>query len=114
MVSATMRGRRVYSTEAYGNAYFFRGDGGSELERYCVKSIITCVRKAGSFVGSRPCPERIFQDLLAGVTGNNDGWRRRALGAPAEKTCPRRVDEILTYERARVCVNETRRAGVPI
>jgi hypothetical protein len=30
MVSATMRGRRVYSTEAYGNAYFFRGDGRSE------------------------------------------------------------------------------------
>lgn len=32
MVPATIRGRRIYSTEAYGNAYFFLGDvGGGEV-----------------------------------------------------------------------------------
>lgn len=91
-----------------GNAYFFLGDGGGELERYCVKSIITCVWKAGSFVGSRPCPERIFQDLLVGVAGNNErGDPPRVRGTSWENmpaACRRDV-----HVRARACAR--RRKG---
>lgn len=91
-----------------GNAYFFHGGG--ELERYCVKSIITCVWKAGAFVGSRPCPERIFQDLLVGVVGNNEkGEPPRVRGTSWENmpaACRRDV-----HVRARASACARRRKG---
>lgn len=105
-----------YTVPRYmGNAYFCLGDGGGELERYCVKSIITCVWKAGSFVGSRPCPERIFQDLFVGVVGNNErGEPPRVRGTSWENTPAACRRDVHVRASARAFVDEKGRTSEPI
>lgn len=84
---ATIRGRRVYSTEAYGNAYFFPGDGcekggerGGELGTILCKEYNN-VRMKGR--GSLWVADRVLKgsskDLLARarVEGNRENSRGR-------------------------------------
>lgn len=51
------------------------------------------------------------KDLLARGWRENGRGEEGGLGATAEKTCPRRVDKIFTYERARVRARRRKGAG---